>query len=428
MILGAVVIHISYLYQQAFYMAFTHRKIINDPVHGFITINDPLIFEIISHPFYQRLRRIQQMALAQMVYPGAVHTRLHHSLGAYHLMTIAINELKEKGIVITEEEALAAKAAILLHDIGHGPYSHALENVLLKGIHHEEISLRIMDALNEDANPKLKGQLTLAIQIFRNQYPKKFLHQLISGQLDVDRLDYLSRDSFFTGVSEGVVGYERILKMLTVCDNELVVEEKGINSVEKFLLSRRLMYWQVYRHKTVVASENMLIKIIERAQYLFQQNNDSVKTNALLDTFLAHPNISINELDLNAYCNLDDTDILHAIKQWQNNTDPVLSILCKGLLNRKCFKCQIQSEPITEVQWDKAIAKTAERFPFNKEDLAYLCFQGTVSNTLYKNDNETIKVLLKSGEICNISAIQNAIIIESLSAPVKKFYICLLND
>ena len=226
-------------------MAFTHRKIINDPVHGFITINDPIIFGIIGHPFYQRLRRIQQMALAQLVYPGAVHTRLHHSLGAYHLMSMAINELKEKGIEITAEEALAAKAAILLHDIGHGPYSHALEKVLLKGIDHESISLRIMQALNEEENSILKGQLTLAIKIFTNQYPKKFLHQLISGQLDVDRLDYLSRDSFFTGVSEGVVGYERILKMLTVKDNELVVEEKGINSVEKFLFSRQLMYWQV---------------------------------------------------------------------------------------------------------------------------------------------------------------------------------------
>ena len=409
-------------------MAFTHRKIINDPVHGFITINDPLIFEIISHPFYQRLRRIQQMALAQLVYPGAVHTRLHHSLGAYHLMCIAINELRDKGIEITSEEALAAKAAILLHDIGHGPYSHALEKVLLKDVSHEDLSLVIMHALNEETNPNLKGHLTLAIKIFTNQYHKKFLHQLISGQLDVDRLDYLSRDSFFTGVSEGVVGYERILKMLTVSDNELVVEEKGINSVEKFLLSRQLMYWQVYRHKTVVASENMLVKIIERAQYLFEQNNDSVKTGSLLDYFLSNPNIKLAELDLHAYCNFDDTDILYAIKQWQNNADPILSILCKGLLNRKCFKCQIQSEPISDEQWEKALGATRTKHPFADQDVAFLCFKGTVSNTLYKNDNETIKVLLKSGEISNISAIQNALIVESLSAPVKKFYICLLND
>ncbi len=409
-------------------MAFTHRKIINDPVHGFITINDPLIFEIINHPFYQRLRRIQQMALAQLVYPGAVHTRLHHSLGAYHLMCIAITELKDKGIEITDEEAIAAKAAILLHDIGHGPYSHALEKVLLKGVSHEDISLAIMHALNETANPKLKDQLTLAIKIFTNQYPKKFLHQLISGQLDVDRLDYLSRDSFFTGVSEGVVGYERILKMLTVRENELVVEEKGINSVEKFLLSRRLMYWQVYRHKTVVASENMLVKIIERAQLLFEQKNTSVKTGGLLDYFLNNPNIQLSSLDLFTYCNLDDTDILYAIKQWQNNADPILATLCKGLLNRNCFKCQIQSEPINDLTWEAARNKTKSTHNFNDVDLDFLCFKGTVSNTLYKNDNETIKILLKSGEIANISAIQNAIIVESLSTPVKKFYICSLND
>lgn len=420
--------HISYLYHHSFFMAFTHRKIINDPVHGFITINDPFIFGIIGHPYYQRLRRIQQMALAQLVYPGAVHTRLHHSLGAYHLMSMAINELKEKGIDITPEEASAAKAAILLHDIGHGPYSHALEKVLLKGIQHESISLRIMQAMNEEAGSVLNGKLTLAIQIFTDQYPKKFLHQLISGQLDVDRLDYLSRDSFFTGVSEGVVGYERILKMLTVKDNELVVEEKGLNSVEKFLFARQLMYWQVYRHKTVVASEKMLVKIIERAQYLFNQNDVSVKTSTLLDYFLANAHIQLNELDLNTYCNLDDTDILFAIKQWQNNKDKVLSILCKGLLNRKCFKCQIQATPISEEQWKKAQETIKVKYPFNDEDLSFLCFKGTVSNTLYKNDNETIKILLKSGEIANISSIQNALIVESVSAPVKKFYICLLND
>ena len=317
----------------------------------------------------------------------------------------------------------------MLHEsFASGPYSHALEKVLLKGIHHEDISLAIMNALNESSNPKLNGQLNLAIKIFTNQYHKKFLHQLISGQLDVDRLDYLSRDSFFTGVSEGVVGYERILKMLTVRENELVVEEKGINSVEKFLLSRRLMYWQVYRHKTVVASENMLVKIIERAQLLFEQKNETAKTGTLLDYFLSNTQIKIADLDLNFYCQLDDTDILYAIKQWQNNDDPVLSILCKGLLNRNCFKCQIQAEPIENKAWETALQKTKAAFPFNDDDLAFLCFKGTVSNTLYKNDNETIKILLKSGEIANISAIQNAIIVESLSTPVKKFYICSLNE
>jgi hypothetical protein len=409
-------------------MTFTHRKIINDPVHGFITINDPLIFAIINHPFYQRLRRIQQMALAQLVYPGAVHTRFHHSLGAYHLMCIAINELKDKGIEITKEEALAAKAAILLHDIGHGPYSHALENVLLKDIHHEDLSLLIMQSLNQENNPALKGQLDLAISIFTDQYPKRFLHQLISGQLDVDRLDYLSRDSFFTGVSEGVIGYERILKMLTVHDNELVVEEKGINSVEKFLMSRRLMYWQVYRHKTVIASENMLVKIIERAHDLFSSKDESIKTGSVLDYFLGEFSGKIKDLNLNAYCSLDDTDVLFAIKKWKHHSDPILSLLCNRLLNRDCYKCTLQSTPISEAQWDTAWSKTKTKFNLPDSELAYLCFKGNATNTLYKNDNETIKILLKSGEITNISQIQNALIVESLSAPVKKFYICLLNE
>jgi len=407
-------------------MAFTHRKIINDPVHGFITINDPFIFDLIAHPYYQRLRRIQQMALAQLVYPGAVHTRLHHSLGAYHLMCIAIAELKDKGIEITNEEAQAAKAAILLHDIGHGPFSHALENVLLKGVSHEDLSLLIMHKINEGPEEKLKGKLDLAIQIFTNQYPKKFLHQLISGQLDVDRLDYLSRDSFFTGVSEGVVGYERILKMLTVHNNELVVEEKGINSVEKFLLSRRLMYWQVYQHKTVIASEKMLVKIVERAQYLYQQNDQAVKTSEVLNYFLGEFSGKLAEINLSYYCQLDDTDILYAIKKWQHHSDPVLSLLCQRLLIRKGFKCSLQSNAISPEQWETAFAQTKAAFPFSDEDLSYLCFKGTASNTLYKEDVETIKILLKNGEVSSISKIQDAIINESLSAPVKKFYICLL--
>ncbi len=407
-------------------MDFIHRKIINDPVHGFITINDPLIFALIAHPFYQRLRRIQQMALAQLVYPGAVHTRLHHSLGAYHLMCMAINELRDKGIDITNEEAQAAKVAILLHDIGHGPFSHALENVLLKGVHHEALSLLIMQKLNEDSDENIKGKLNLAIQIFTNQHPKKFLHQLISGQLDVDRLDYLSRDSFFTGVSEGVVGYERILKMLTVHKDELVVEEKGINSVEKFLLSRRLMYWQVYQHKSVVASENMLVKIIERAQYLYQQKNQNIKVSKTIDYFLGEFSGNLNEINLDFYCELDDMDILFAIKQWQHHSDPVLSLLCQRLLNRQGYKCIMQSTPISEKQWENAFSETKKRFSLNDTDALYFCFKGTASNTLYKEEVETIKILLKTGEVKSIQKIDNSIINESLSAPVKKFYICLL--
>lgn len=409
-------------------MATTIRKIINDPVHGFITINDPLIFELIKHPFYQRLRRIQQMAMAQLVYPGAVHTRLHHSLGAYHLMSIAISELKDKGIEITDAEAQAAKAAILLHDIGHGPYSHALEKVLIKGVHHEEMSLAIMQHLNNCNNPALKGNLEMAIAIFTNQYTKPFLHQLISGQLDVDRLDYLSRDSFFTGVSEGVVGYQRILKMLTVVNNELVVEEKGINSVEKFLVARRLMYWQVYRHKTVIASENMLVKIIERAQVLSALNDTKIKTGAVLDYFLNAPAQDLQNIDLTVFCSLDDTDVLFAIKQWSKHPDTILSLLSEHFLNRRCYKCNMQSSPILEADLEAAKKQVSTHFPLVSQGLEYLCFKGETANTMYHSEEETIKILLKSGEIANISEIQNALINESLSAPVKKFYICSLKE
>ena len=409
-------------------MEFLTRKMINDPVHGFITINDPLIFAIFNHPFFQRLRRIQQMALAQLVYPGAVHTRLHHSLGAYQLMCIAINELRDKGIEISSEEAQAAKAAILMHDIGHGPYSHGLENVLLKGVHHEALSLLIMNHLNADPNPALNGQLTMAIQIFTNQYPKTFLHQLISGQLDVDRLDYLSRDSFFTGVSEGVVGYERILKMLNVKDNILLVEEKGVNSVEKFLVSRRLMYWQVYRHKTVIAAENMLVKIIERAKQLTKAKDSSIAIGGILDYFLSNEFTSIEQIDLTAYCQLDDTDIMYAIKKWQTHSDPILSLLCNRLLNRKIYKCQLQSEPITDTVLNQALTATKARFNVDDKAVAFLCFKGETSNTLYKNDSENIHILLKKGGISTISEVQNALIVESLSTPVKKFYICSLNE
>jgi HD superfamily phosphohydrolase len=409
-------------------MEFLTRKMINDPVHGFITINDPLIFAIFNHPFFQRLRRIQQMALAQLVYPGAVHTRLHHSLGAYQLMCNAINELRDKGIEISAEEAQAAKAAILMHDIGHGPYSHGLENVLLKGVHHEALSLLIMNQLNADSDPALNGRLTMAIQIFTNQYPKTFLHQLISGQLDVDRLDYLSRDSFFTGVSEGVVGHERILKMLNVKDNILLVEEKGVNSVEKFLVSRRLMYWQVYRHKTVIAAENMLVKIIQRAKQLTKTKDSTISIGGILDYFLSNEFTSIEQIDLTAYCQLDDTDIMYAIKKWQTHSDPILSLLCNRLLNRKIYKCQLQSEPITDAALSQALAATKAKFNVDDAAAAFLCFKGATSNTLYKNDSENIHILLKKGGISTISEVQNALIVESLSTPVKKFYICSLNE
>lgn len=278
------------------------RKIINDPVYGFITIDHPLIFSIIEHPYYQRLRRIQQMAMAQMVYPGAVHTRLHHSLGAYHLMCNAVSELKAKGINITEAEEIAVKAAILLHDIGHGPFSHALELVLIPNVHHEQISIQIMHAMNAELN----HELDLAIEIFTNSYHKPFLHQLISGQLDTDRMDYLSRDSFFSGVSEGVIGYDRILKMLTVHETQLMVEEKAIYSVEKFLVARRQMYWQVYLHKTALAAEKMLVKIIERVKACYQAGLGDLATGSALDYFLNDFNGNMNAFALEQFVRLDD--------------------------------------------------------------------------------------------------------------------------
>src|SRR5688500_11834685 len=297
------------------------RKIINDPVYGFITIDNPLILQIISHPFYQRLRNINQMAFAHLVYPGAVHTRLHHSLGAYHLMCNALSELRAKGISITADEERGAKAAILLHDAGHGPYSHALEHVLVTNMHHETMSLHIMQLLNGD----LGGRLETAIQIFTDTYPKRFLHQLVSGQLDVDRLDYLTRDSFFTGVSEGVIGHDRIIKMLTVHNGDLMVEEKAIYSIEKFLVSRRLMYWQVYLHKTVLSAEMMLVKIIERTKELILKNVRTEAATPALDYFLQNPSTNHKTREhLDTFCSLDDFDVMATVKNWTGHPDKIL--------------------------------------------------------------------------------------------------------
>lgn len=400
------------------------RKIINDPVYGFITINHPLIFKIIAHPHYQRLRRIHQMALAFLVYPGAVHTRLHHSLGAYHLICNAIGELKAKGTDISDEEEIAVKAAILLHDIGHGPFSHALEHQLVFNISHEEIGLKIMQAMNEEFD----GELTTAIQIFTNQYPKKFLHQLISGQLDVDRMDYLTRDSFFTGVSEGVIGYDRILKMLIEKDGELMVEEKGIYSIEKFLVARRQMYWQVYLHKTAVAAENMVVKILQRVRYLFKQGNKDLEIDgSTLNVFLQNPHIEFNKETINLFCRLDDNDITFAMKKWSSHNDKILSELCRKLLNRKLLKIKIQSEPFNEKFIRERLIQTAAQMQLSVEDAGYFVFTGEAKNTMYKKDDERINILLKDGTVKDISAIDNPLIHQTVSSPVKKFYICSLS-
>lgn len=395
------------------------RKIINDPVYGFIAINSPLIFEIISHPWYQRLRRIKQMALAHLVYPGAVHTRLHHSLGAYHLMCSALAELKSKGIEITEEEETGAAIAILLHDIGHGPFSHALESVLMQNVHHEEVSLLLMKQLNE----QFLGQLETAIDIFTNAHPKKFLHQLVSGQLDVDRMDYLTRDSFFTGVSEGVIGYDRIIKMLTVYNGELVVEEKAIYSIEKFLVARRLMYWQVYLHKTVLGAEMILIKILERARAIGLENENALSESILKDFLLNRNNSDITK-NLEAFCSLDDTDIVAAIKSWCHHPDKVLSTLCNGVMNRRLLKVNIQSEPIPDEELAAARQNVMDTLQLNETEAAYLAFTGEAENRTYNPYDEKINILFKNGTVKDISAVDNALIQHNLSSPVKKFYIC----
>ncbi|MGN6605203.1 MAG: HD domain-containing protein [Ginsengibacter sp.] len=395
------------------------RKIINDPVYGFITIDDELIYKVISHPYYQRLRRIHQMAFADLVYPGAVHSRLHHSLGAYHLMCNALHELKSKGVSISEEEEQAAKIAILVHDIGHGPYSHALENVLIPGVGHEEISLLLMQKMNEE----FKGTLQLAIDIFRNEYPKKFLHQLISGQLDVDRMDYLIRDSFFTGVTEGVIGYDRIIKMLTVHEGELMIEEKGIYSIEKFLVSRRFMYWQVYLHKTVLCAEKMLAKIIERAREI-----EATSPSDVFNIFL-NKNVGIINIDqhLEDFCTLDDYDVLFSIKTWVNHPDKILSTLAKSLVNRYLLKVKYFPKPVPKELYQEKRALAKDYLLINEQEASYLVFTGESEIKTYNHKIEHINILFKDGSIKDISEVDNALINQSLLGTVKKFYICFIN-
>ncbi len=397
------------------------RKIVNDPVYGFITFDDELIYRILSHPWYQRLRRIHQLAMAQFVYPGAVHTRLHHSMGAYHLMTQAIAELKGKGFDITAEEAQAAKIGILLHDIGHGPFSHALEHVLIEDMHHEEISLLLIEELNKEFN----GALSLALEIFKDTYPKKFLHQLISSQLDVDRMDYLTRDSFYSGVSEGVIGYDRIIKMMTVHDNELVIEEKGIYSVEKFLVARRLMYWQAYLHKTALSAENMLVKILERAKQLARLSVTSFSTSKILDEFLRTPNAaSLIRQKPNQFCLLDDYDILSSIKLWCTHEDKILSTLSTRVINRQLLKTRLQMEPIDQKEKEAMQRKAAAWLSVSYEDAASLVFDGIAMNRMYNPGNEHIKILFKDGTVKDISDIEYGLIHKAIDSPVKKFYLC----
>jgi HD superfamily phosphohydrolase len=396
------------------------RKIINDPVHGFITINDPLIYEIISHPWFQRLRRINQMAMSYLVYPGAVHSRLHHALGAYHLMHNALYELKQKGVEISEPEEQAAKIAILLHDAGHGPFSHALESLLVENLEHEALSLLIMKELNHD----MGGKLSMAIDVFQNTYPKKFLHQLVSGQLDVDRMDYLTRDSFFSGVIEGMIGCDRILKMLTVFNGELMVEEKGIYTIEEFLVSRRLMYWQVYQHKTVLSAEMTLVKILERAKWLYNQKDSAVLNHSTLGSILFSNISQFERKELEIFCSLDDSDVISAIKGWRTHSDKVLSSLCNALLDRKLLKLRLQEDPISPEELYEKRETLAKELDISQEDAGFLVFTGEAENSLYNPNNERINILFRDGRVRDISQIDSPLIHQNLSQPVKKFYIC----
>lgn len=402
-------------------MAVNKRKILNDPVHGFITIPDELIFGLMNHPCFQRLTRIRQLGLTYLVYPGALHTRFNHAIGAMHLMDEAIEILKQKGFEITPEEKQAALAAILLHDVGHGPFSHALENSLIHNVSHEDISLKLMEKLNQE----LGGQLTLAIKIFKGTYKKKFLHQLVSGQLDVDRLDYLSRDSFFTGVSEGVIGTERILKMMTISNDELAVEEKGIYSVERFIIARRLMYWQVYFHKTVVAAEQMLIAALKRAHDL-ALNGEKIYAPPALAFFLEKNNnkTNLNATTLENFVDIDDSDILSCLKVWQYHNDAVLSRLAANLLNRKLARVIIESKPISKKNRDDLLKKISKTYNISAEDASYFLSYGEIENNAYAPGIDKIWIAYKDGTRKDITEASDQLSYGTISKTVVKYFLC----
>jgi HD superfamily phosphohydrolase len=408
-------------------MSINKNKIFNDPVYGFITLPSDLIFDIIEHPWFQRLRRIRQLGLTHMVYPGALHTRFHHALGALHLMTEAIESIKSKGHEITKEEETGAHIAILLHDIGHGPFSHALENSIVTGISHETLSNLMMEELNKEFN----GQLSIAIEIFKNTYKKKFLHQLVSSQLDMDRLDYLNRDSFYTGVMEGTIGSQRIIKMLNVFNDELVVDEKGLYSIEKFIISRRLMYWQVYLHKTVLSAENMLVNILKRAKELVQ-SGEQLFTTPALDYFLKNDinseNLKNKEEFLNVYSQLDDYDIYCTLKVWCGHSDTVLSKLCKGMINRKLYKISLQRDEFTAADLGKFDYKISRIGAIQKEDYHYFAFSGKISNSDYNPLGEPIKILMRNHQGVTLLGDNEKMDVAILSTPVNKYFLCYMPE
>ena len=404
-------------------MANNKRKIFNDPVHGFITIPYELIFDIIEHPYFQRIRRIQQLAMSTYVYPGANHTRFHHALGAFHLMRKAISILKIKGHEITEQEELSALVAILLHDIGHGPFSHTLENIIIKDVRHEEISKIYMHRLNEHFG----GKLSMAIEIFQGTYHKKFLHQLVSSQLDVDRLDYLTRDSFFTGVNEGVISYDRIIEMMNVSNDELVIEQKGIYSIENFIIARRLMYWQVYLHKTVVCVEEMLVKAILRAKELIEKGV-ILDASPALKYFFTHPVTArdfIEDKDvLELYSRLDDMDIMSALKYWRHADDFILRFLCASILDRRLFKIQMSNVPYAHDAVEKIVAQAAAEYKISKEDARYLVWTDSTSNHAYNPAEDRINILTSDGRVTDIANASDQFNTSNLSEPVVRYYLC----
>ena len=403
------------------------RKIINDPVFGFLSIPDGVLFQILQHPYLQRLNRIRQLGLSFFVYPGAMHSRFLHSLGAMHLMREAIGSLREKGVEITDNEATASMAAILLHDVGHGPFSHVMEHTLVEGITHEEISLMMMEKMRDELAEQDRELLNLAIAIFKDEYPKHFLHQLISSQLDVDRLDYLCRDSFFCGVTEGSVASARILKMMNVtADGYLVVEAKGIYSVEKFLVARRLMYWQVYLHHTSVAAEQLLIKILERAKVLAKQGVELFCSPALhyflynritSEVFVQNPNA------LNQYAMLDDADLLSAIKVWIGCEDKVLSELCQCFTNRRLFKGKLLDQPLSQEQVEVLSEQYAERFGIDKADAHYFFVEHVSTSNTYSEKGEVIGILYKDGMVKDIADASDMLSMESLTFKPQKRYL-----
>ena len=399
------------------------QKILNDPVYGFITIPSELIFAIIDHPYFQRLRRIRQLGLTDFVYPGALHTRFHHALGAMHLMSITLDNLRIKGTEITEEEYEGALIAILLHDIGHGPFSHALEYSLLKGIPHEELSLLTLELLNLEFG----GQLSLALQIFKNQHPKKFLNQLVSSQLDIDRLDYLQRDCFFTGVSEGTIGADRIIKMMAVKEDQLVIEEKGIYSIENFLSARRLMYWQVYLHKTTVSAEKMLINLIQRAKKLAQAGRLFHVTEEM--AYFMNHEVSLEDFKndsslLKKFLELDDFDIWGAIKLWKNDGDYILKNISQMLLTRRLFKINLANDPFSNLEIDQFRSKALKKLQIPEEDLGYFFSTGTISNYGYL-EKDRISILTKKGEVIDVASAADLPNIKIMSKMVEKHYVCL---